>query len=134
MGVVAINRRKKEFKRLKPFKRHQSDRFDRVGPSWRKPRGIDSCVRRRFRGTIRMVNVGYKNNLKTRHQIKSGFKRFLVNNVNELEMLLMNNRTHAAEIAHSVSAKKRVDIINRAKELNVKVINANGRVRKAPVK
>ena len=132
MGVSALNKKKKQYKRLKPFKRHHSDRYYRVGESWRKPRGIDSAVRRRFRGTVRMVNIGYKNNNKTRHQTKAGFKRFLVHNLSDLEMLLMNNRTHAAEIAHKVSAKNRAEILNRAKELNVKVINPSGKVRKAP--
>ena len=133
MGVVALNRKKKVVKRVKPFKRHHSDRYYRVGESWRKPRGIDSAVRRRFRGTVRMVNIGYKNNNKTRHQIKGGFKKFLITNPADLEVLLMNNRTHAGEIASTISATKRVEILNRAKELNVKITNPIGRVRKAPV-
>jgi len=43
-------------------------------------------------------------------------------------VLLMHNRTYAAEIAHAVSARKRVDIISRAKQLVVKVTNAKARV------
>ena len=133
MGVTAISKRKKVFKRVKPFNRHHSDRYLRLDRSWRKPRGIDSAVRRRFRGVVRMVNIGYKNDKRTRHQTKDGFKRHLINNLAELEILLMNNQTHAGEIASTVSAKKRVEILNRAKELNVKITNPHGRVRKAPV-
>jgi large subunit ribosomal protein L32e len=42
--------------------------------------------------------------------------------------LLQHNKTYAAEIASAVSARKRVDIIARAKTLGVKVTNAKARV------
>ncbi|KAL2206322.1 60S ribosomal protein L32 [Sarocladium strictum] len=115
-------------KRTKRFERHQSDRFKCVDPSWRKPKGIDSRVRRRFRGTIAMPSIGYGSNKKTRHMMPSGHKAFLVNNVKDLELLLMHNRTYAAEIAHNVSSRKRIDIIGRAKQLGVKVTNAKAKV------
>merc|ERR1712098_973045 len=65
-------------KRTKRFFRHQSDRFMCVDPSWRKPKGIDSRVRRRFRGTISMPKIGYRTNKKTRYMMPSGHKAFLV--------------------------------------------------------
>ncbi|KAG8673273.1 60S ribosomal protein L32 [Fusarium poae] len=115
-------------KRTKRFERHQSDRFMRVGASWRKPKGIDSRVRRRFRGTIAMPSIGYGSNQKTRYMAPSGFKAFLVNNKADVELLLMHHRTHAAEIAHNVSSRKRVEIIARAKQLGVKVTNPKAKV------
>ena len=41
----------------------------------------------------------------------------------------MHNTTFAAEIAHSVSARKRIDIIARAKQIGVKVTNDKTRVK-----
>ncbi|KAI8057725.1 60S ribosomal protein L32 [Syncephalis plumigaleata] len=127
--VTSLNRTPIVKKRTKRFTRHQSDRFLRVDASWRKPKGIDNRVRRRFKGQIAMPNIGYGSNKKTRHLMPSGFKKFLVSNVKELEMLLMQNRTYAAEIAHNVSSRKRIQIVERAAQLNVKVTNGKARVR-----
>lgn len=76
-----------------------------------------------------MPKIGYGSNKKTKHVLPSGFKKFLISNVSELEMLLMHNRVYAAEIAHAVSSKTRVAIIERARQLDVKVINAAGKLR-----
>ncbi|KAF2103876.1 ribosomal protein L32e [Rhizodiscina lignyota] len=115
-------------KRTARFNRHQSDRFKCVDPSWRKPKGIDNRVRRRFSGQAAMPKIGYGSNKKTRHLMPSGHKAFLVNNVREVDLLLMHNRVYAAEIAHAVSARKRIDIIARAKQLGVKVTNGKAKV------
>ncbi|KFY28091.1 hypothetical protein V493_03097 [Pseudogymnoascus sp. VKM F-4281 (FW-2241)] len=112
----------------KRFNRHQSDRFMRVDPSWRKPKGIDNRVRRRFSGQAVMPSIGFGSNKKTRHMMPSGHKAFLVNNVRDVDLLLMHNKTFAAEISHAVSSRKRVDIVARAKQLGVKVTNAKARV------
>ncbi|KAE8166647.1 ribosomal protein L32e [Aspergillus tamarii] len=82
-------------KRTKTFKRHQSDRFKCVPESWRKPKGIDSRVRRRFKSNIPMPSIGYGSNKKTKHMMPSGHKAFLVQNPKDVELLLMHNRTYA---------------------------------------
>jgi large subunit ribosomal protein L32e len=116
-------------KRTTKFFRHQSDRFMRVKPSWRRPRGIDSRVRRQFRGVINLVRVGYGSTKSTKYMLPNRMYKLTVQNVQELEVLLMHNEKYAAEIGHSVSAKKRAEIIKRANELGVKVTNAGARVR-----
>uniref|UniRef100_A0A8C5VR43 60S ribosomal protein L32 n=1 Tax=Microcebus murinus TaxID=30608 RepID=A0A8C5VR43_MICMU len=108
-------------KRTKKFIRHQSDRYVKIKHDWPKPRGTDSGVRRRFKGQILMPNIGYGSNKKTEHMLPSGFSKFLVHNVKELEVLLMCNKSYCAEIAHNVSSKNR-------KRAN-RVTNPNARLR-----
>ncbi|KAJ1838582.1 60S ribosomal protein L32 [Coemansia sp. RSA 2703] len=116
-------------KRTKPFTRVQSDRFNRVGESWRRPRGIDSATRRRFKGTRPHPKIGFGSNKKSRFLLPDGFRKYTIQNKKDLEGLVMLNRTYAVEIAHTIGAKKRVVLVERAKQLGLKVVNADARVR-----
>merc|ERR1712019_325285 len=116
-------------KRTNKFIRHQSDRYAKVKQAWRKPKGIDNRVRRRFKGQYLMPSIGYGSNKKTRHMCPDGLKKFLVHNVSELEVLLMQNKTFSAEIAHGVSSRKRKTIVERAGQLSIKVTNPHARLR-----
>merc|ERR1712038_587246 len=127
--VVPTVKNKIVKKRNKKFVRNQSDRIIKVEPSWRKPKGIDSRCRRRFKGQNLMPNIGYGSNANTRHMMPDGFKKFVVHNVKELEMLLMLKGAYAAEIAHSVSSLKRKSIVERAHQLSIKITNAVARLR-----
>ncbi|KAJ6329698.1 hypothetical protein OIU77_011216 [Salix suchowensis] len=97
--------------------------------NWRRPKGIDSRVRRKFKGCTLMPNIGYGSDKKTRHYLPNGFKKFVVHNVKELEVLMMHNRTYCAEIAHNVSTRKRKEIVERAAQLDVVVTNKLARLR-----
>jgi large subunit ribosomal protein L32e len=129
-GPVPLNKKCVVKKRTKKFARHQSDLFMRIrDSSWRKPKGIDGRVRRRFKGALPMPNVGYGSDKKTRNVHPNGFKSVVVSNVAELEMLMMHNRTYAATVAHSVSSRIRRDIVERAEQLAIKVTNAAAKLR-----
>lgn len=129
-GPVPLNKMTRVKKRTKKFTRHQSDLFIRIrNSSWRKPKGIDGRVRRRFKGAIPMPSIGYGSDKRTRNVHPNGFKSVVVSNVAELEMLMMHNRTYAATVAHSVSTRVRTLIVERAEQLAVRVTNANAKLR-----
>ena len=129
-GPVPLVKRTIVKKRTKKFARHQADLFLRISrTSWRKPKGIDGRVRRRFKGAVPMPSIGYGSDKRTRNIHPNGFKSVVVHNVSELEMLLMHNRTYAATVGHSVSTRMRRQIIERAEQLAVRVTNANAKLR-----
>ena len=86
-------------------------------------------MRRRFRGNKKMPKIGYGSDRTTRYFLQNGLKKFVVTNLKDLDVLLMNNRTFCAEIAHNVSSKKRTEIVKRAQQIRVKVTNSRGKVR-----
>ena len=129
--MVSVNGKKVKIvkKRTRPFTRHESDRYHRVKTNWRKPKGIDNRVRRRFKGQRRMPKIGYGNARVSRHMLPNGFKKVLVQNVKDLDVLLMQNKQYCGEIGHAVSSKKRKEIVERAQQLRIKLTNGHARLR-----
>ncbi|KAA0153910.1 hypothetical protein FNF27_07140 [Cafeteria roenbergensis] len=122
--VQPLIRKKKIIKKKTAFKRFQSDNFMRVKESWRAPRGIDGRFRRRFKGTPTTVKIGFGTDKKTRNLLPNGFLKYRVFNAEDVDMLMMNNRTHCVEIARTVALVKRREILQRCLELNVRCLNA----------
>ena len=116
-------------KRTLHFPRHQADEYVKVRASWRRPRGIDSRQRRKFKGLTSLVHIGYGSDKETRHRVPGGWYKFTIHNVKELEVLLMQNRKYAAEIAHNVSSRKRKEIVERAEQLNIKLLNGKAKLK-----
>ncbi|KAL0536939.1 hypothetical protein IC582_025902 [Cucumis melo] len=56
------------------------------------------------------------------------YKELGLYNVNELELLMMHNRTYCAKIAHHVSTKKRKEFVEREAQLDVVVANKLARL------
>jgi ribosomal protein L32E len=115
-------------KKTNRFARFQSDRFHRVGESWRKPKGIDNRVRRRFRGAKLMPKIGYGSDKVTRFQLQNGLYPFMVRTPKDLDMLLMQGGKYAAVIAHNLNARNRKVILEKAATLNIRVMNKQAKL------
>ncbi|XP_029657196.1 60S ribosomal protein L32-like [Octopus sinensis] len=127
--VKSVNNIKIIKKRTKKFVRHQSDRFARVKKNWRKPKGIDNVVRQRCKGTRRTPKIGYGSNKRTKKMLPNGLRKFRINTIKDVDILLMNNGRFCGEIAGTISSRKRKAIVERADQLGVYITNRNAKLR-----
>ncbi|MCX8158686.1 MAG: 50S ribosomal protein L32e [Candidatus Pacearchaeota archaeon] len=119
-------------KKKKPtFVRQESVRYLRLGKKkkslrkWRRPRGKSSKIRLKRFSYSPMPSVGYKTPKKESGRIH-GLIPKLVHNQKELESLTKDN----IAILARVGAKKKLELIKKADELKIKVLNLNSRGRK----
>ena len=113
--------RKKVAQTRPKFIRQESLRYDRLAENWRKPKGKDNKMRKQKSGMPALVKVGYRSPKAARGLHPSGYHDNLIHNTNELARL--DPKRDAARIAHTVGKKKRIEIINKAIELGIKVLN-----------
>ena len=113
-----------KIKNRKPiFIRQDNPKRMKLNYKWRKPKGIHSKIRHHFKGRRKMPSPGYKSPLEVRGIHSTGLKILNVHSVDEITKL--NSKTEGIVIANSVGTKKRLEILRKAKELDVKVLNLN---------
>lgn len=123
--VKEILKLRKEIEKGRPqFQRPESWRYTRLKENWRKPKGLDNKVRKMVKGWPRLVKVGYRGPISARGLHPSGFRDILVDNLKGLDGL--NPETDAVRLAAGLGARKRGDILDRANELGLKVLNPCG--------
>jgi len=95
------------------IRRHNIEKFSK----WRKVRGIDT-KRKKENGAT--PSTGYGFNAETRHFHPSGYSEMIVANPSQLQKFPKDT---AARISSTVGRKKRMDIVRKANELGIHVLN-----------
>ncbi|QEF94039.1 50S ribosomal protein L32e [Methanothermobacter sp. KEPCO-1] len=105
----------------KKFKRQEYARYKKLGEKWRRPRGKTSKMRRYEKGKPAMPAIGYRRPRDQRGLHPSGYEDILVSSMRELEEL--DPERQAARIASTVGARKKTLMLEKARELGIKVLN-----------
>ena len=116
-----LNKKRLLNQRKPSFRRPESWRYKRLDTRWRRPKGIDSSIRKREKSQPKMPRIGYRAPAKLRDYHPSGMKEVLVHNLQEMEGL--HPKIHAVRISHRVGDRKRMAIIERADDLGLRVLN-----------
>ena len=113
--------RKQKKKQTPHFLRQEWFRYKRLKKNWRCPDGITSKMRMNKKYRPARVRVGFGGPKKVRGLHPSGFEEVLVYNVSDLEKIDAGKQ--AARIGGTVGTKKRVAIVEKAKELDIRLLN-----------
>ena len=98
-------------------------RFLRVAhrESWRRPKGDDNKIRLEIKGYPKRVKVGYGKPRLVRNLHPTGFKLVIVHRPEDVDKV--DPTREAIVIGRTVGLRKRVEIVRRAIERGVRVIN-----------
>jgi large subunit ribosomal protein L32e len=116
-----LEKRKKEKSKKPRFRRQESWRYKRLKESWRKPRGIDNKMRKKVKGWPSSPGSGYGGPRNSRGLHPSGLIETRVYNIDDLSRVKPD--MEAVRIPHTVGARKRIEIINKAREMGIRVLN-----------
>ncbi|MEZ0346543.1 MAG: 50S ribosomal protein L32e [Infirmifilum sp.] len=107
------------------FIRMNSWIIKRLDDVWRSPRrSLENKIRLQRKGFPPLVKVGYRGPSKVRGLHPSGFQEVIVHTPEELENIDPN--VQAVRIASTVGRRKRIEIIKKADEKGIRILNVGG--------
>lgn len=114
---------RKKIKSRKPeFIQQDYHKKRRLSKKWKRPTGLQSKMRHQFRGYNRRVKQGWRSPIEIRGYHGKGVEPILVNNVSDLNSV---KHDQGVVIASNVGLKKRLDIVKKAQELKLIILNVN---------
>ncbi len=118
---LKMERREPEWMRMDEWRFWRIERQDR----WRRPKSLDNKIRHQIKGYPPLVKIGYRQPRAVRGLHPSGFELVRVWRPEDLDKV--DPTRQAVVIAGTVSKRKRLEIIRKALERNIKVVNLSWR-------
>ncbi len=118
---LEMERREPEWMRMDEWRFWRIERQDR----WRRPKSLDNKIRHQIKGYPPLVKIGYRQPRAVRGLHPSGFELVRVWRPEDLDKV--DPTRQAVVIAGTVSKRKRLEIIRKALERNIKVVNLSWR-------
>ena len=120
--IKRLLEQRKAQKAKKPhFKRQDWHKKSRLEPKWRKPKGMDSKLRRHMHGHGHLPTTGFRSPVAVRGMHKSGLVQVLVHTMSQLEGL--NGKTHGVIIASAVGNRARLEMFTKAHSKSIRILN-----------
>jgi ribosomal protein L32E len=108
------------------FLRRDARRFSKFGKGrgkkakWRSPKGRDNKMRERIKGHPVSVSIGYSTKKTERGKVKEKIP-MIVQNLEDLKKMKKEN----IAIIGKVGKKKKIEILEKAKEMKIEVAKTN---------
>ncbi|MBI2106327.1 hypothetical protein HYT56_05845 [Candidatus Woesearchaeota archaeon] len=100
------------------FIQQDTNRKKSLKLKWKKPRGIHSKLREKRAGHRKNPSQGYRSPRSIRYFV-AGMKINIINNIDDLGSI----KEGAALLSSRIGAKKKLQILSKAKDLKIKVLN-----------
>ncbi len=117
----ALNIRKRQKNKKPTFKRIDSHKKKKLDDNWRRPRGLQSKLRKRIASKGAIVQAGYSSPRAVRGLHPSGYEEVLVRNQGDVQ--LVDPSYQVARIARTVGVRKRQIIEKIAAGLGIRILN-----------
>lgn len=123
-GIISklLSIRKKKKAKKPDFVRQEGYRYEKLDDVWRRPRGRHSKLRKCRKPRGKKPSTGFGSPKAVKGMTKQGFIPVHISNVEELRKV--DSKKEIAIIRSSVGKKKRMEIVQEAEKLKIKVSNA----------
>lgn len=113
-----------KIKNKKPiFIRQDNPKRPKLGDNWRKPKGVHSKIRHHFKGRRKMPSPGWKSPAEVRGLHATGLEMIRVFSPEDINKIRKD--TQGIIIPKAVGKRKRIGILKKAREMNIRVLNLN---------